>query len=766
MNAAEFLQALADAGAAVWRASWQASVLAALVFAVQLTFGRRMPARWRHTMWLLVLVRLALPVVPSSPLSVFNLAPQARPATPVAPAPDAFVAPTPVAEHSNVRTNVGMSVAGATVSADVTAPAVSEPPPMQRLWMGWSQVLAACWLAGAVLLALRITWATLRVSRMMRRLDRVTDPSVLQLLRETAGELRVRRLPVLLTGDGFFNPALVGFIRPRLLLLADLLRRFEPAELRLVLLHELAHLKRRDVAVNWFATLLTVLHWPNPVAWLVAWRLRLERELACDELVMSVAPADADRRAYGHTIVKLLETFSRAAKTAARPMPGAVGILEGKQQMKRRITMIAQFTTRARAWTIVAAVLVLGLGLIALTDAVGAEPPTGTKEKAEPTAANKPADPAVNQPGSAATIGPDELVTVSIMDLVGQGVETVKTSRVDADGNINLPYVGAVKANGQRSGELEKAVAKAFKEKGLMDRALVVVSLPGRGESHTLSNRADRAGQPEAQPAAGKYRGGADPFAGQHAEIDPAIAAVLDKKLPEVVFEGIGFSDVVDFLRDVTASNIFVDWRALEEAGIDRNAPVTVRLRDVAFKNALAIVLRGVNPELYYNVENNVIQIGWNAPARAEKLEVKTYDAGDVLGADAAGPDVKVHMSELVTIVRENVQPATWQESGGNGKVNALGTRLVVTASESVHHDVDALLKTLRENPAAKPAAVKKAEAQKAAEKMWKEKYWPRIISVGGQSNTKQVKDEFEKDIKILYPEIDVKALKVELPEE
>ena len=72
MTGAYVLEQLVDIGGAVWRASWQASVLAALVLAVQLMLGNRLPARWRHAMWMLVLRRLALPVVPSSPMSVFT----------------------------------------------------------------------------------------------------------------------------------------------------------------------------------------------------------------------------------------------------------------------------------------------------------------------------------------------------------------------------------------------------------------------------------------------------------------------------------------------------------------------------------------------------------------------------------------------------------------------------------------------------------------------------------------------------------------------
>ena len=78
MSLLPLLDAVANAGTMLWRAWWQAAVLAALVLAAQALIGRRIPPRWRHAMWMLVLVRLALPVVPRSPFSVFNLAPTQR----------------------------------------------------------------------------------------------------------------------------------------------------------------------------------------------------------------------------------------------------------------------------------------------------------------------------------------------------------------------------------------------------------------------------------------------------------------------------------------------------------------------------------------------------------------------------------------------------------------------------------------------------------------------------------------------------------------
>ena len=96
---------------------------------------------------------------------------------------------------------------------------------------------------------------------------------------------------------------------------------------------------------------------------------------------------------------------------------------------------------------------------------------------------------------------------------------------------------------------------------------------------------------------------------------DRAVAAQLEKRLPEIRFEGQGFADVVDFLRDVSAANMFVEWTSVEKAGVNRNAPVTVVLKDVKFKTGLEKILESVSTpktKLGFTTRNGVIII---APA-------------------------------------------------------------------------------------------------------------------------------------------------------
>lgn len=68
-------------------------------------------------------------------------------------------------------------------------------------------------------------------------------------------------------------------------------------------------------------------------------------------------------------------------------------------------------------------------------------------------------------------------------------------------------------------------------------------------------------------------------------------AAVLDRRLPEVKFDSVGLSDVIDFYRDLTHASIFVDWRAMAAAGVPKDALVTFSVRNIKFSTALDLML-------------------------------------------------------------------------------------------------------------------------------------------------------------------------------
>lgn len=335
---------------ALLKASWQGGVLILLILAAQRLLGSRLSPRWRYGLWLLVVIRLALPWTVPSAVSLFNLLSLTTHSAPSVTAP-----PAPIGPGSAIAPTTR---ANAKSADDSSGPA---DPASMRLNspLMWAMGL---WLTGAATLAVYLLWTHRRLFRQVAACRPLVDVLVLNLLEDCKQEMGVLVPVTLVETPNVGSPALFGFIRPRLLLPVGLTQSFSLEELRHIFRHELGHIKRHDILMGWLVTGLQIVHWFNPLVWLAFHRMRADRELACDALALSYAP-DGENARYGNTIIKLLEHFGHSAWA-----PSLAGTVETKNQMKERINMIAKFKRTNRGFTLVAA-LFIGLGLLTLTDA-------------------------------------------------------------------------------------------------------------------------------------------------------------------------------------------------------------------------------------------------------------------------------------------------------------------------------------------------------------------------------------------------------------
>lgn len=338
----------------LWTTTWQASLLALFVLGIQRLFAERLAPEWRYFLWWFVALRLVLPAPIPAAWSAFNLLP-----TPSLQSPLAEARLSSVREESAAPVPASsLPSAGFTLEAQVQSVA----PPARR-W-GVLEFVAVLWLGGAFIAGLRLWRAHRRLAGIVRRGSPNTCPRVGEVLRDCVALMRLHRAPPVVMLSGFEGPALVGCLRPALVLPAELAAVLSDAELRHIFLHELAHLRRRDHVLNYVVCLLEVVHWPNPLLRQTFRRLRADRELACDALALSRLPA-AQRCSYGATLLKLLQTASPSPN-----LPHLVGILEDKHLIQRRIRMIARPSThsnRMLAW--------LTTGMLGFLTLTGAQTP-------------------------------------------------------------------------------------------------------------------------------------------------------------------------------------------------------------------------------------------------------------------------------------------------------------------------------------------------------------------------------------------------------
>ena len=304
--------------------SLYAAVVAAVVLLCTASLRRWLTPGARCALWALVLVRLLMPGTPASRWSVYNLL------TPPQPTPQAVGASAEKTSQSDqwVVTKGGIDFP--------YAPEHTLVPVESASW-DWRHGVAMAWLLGVVVMLVRVVRPNLMLNLRLRKAQRVTDADVLHLLESCQREMGVRRRVEMLMTDAVDGAALTGVWRPRVLLPLGMLESLSREELRFVLLHEMAHLKRWDVPADWGMALLQAMHWFNPLVWVAFARLRAERELSRDCMVLA-ASGSQDRCEYGRTVLKLVEALR------PRMRVGMVGIGEGnKSDLKRRISMIAEF---------------------------------------------------------------------------------------------------------------------------------------------------------------------------------------------------------------------------------------------------------------------------------------------------------------------------------------------------------------------------------------------------------------------------------------
>ncbi len=328
-----------------------AAAVLALVAGAAGRVCRRRPAVV-HGLWLLVLVKLVTPPLvavavpwPAEPPESGDLS-----GLVVLPEPAAPAAP-PIAEDEAPR---GVAVLVDAVSEpEPPADAAGTEPPSWR----WDHVLCGLWLAGSV------GWFVLALTRVLRfqhllRHARPAPPALRQTVAGLARRLGLRRCPEVLLLPGRLAPLVwAAGGRPRLCLPEGLPATVGGAALETLLVHELAHVRRRDHWVRRLEFLVLGLYWWHPVAWYARRELREAEEQCCDAWVVAVLPGAG--RTYANALVDILD-FLSADGPAVPVLASGIGQIA---DLKRRLSMIVRGTT-PRGLDRAGVLALLGLGLL------------------------------------------------------------------------------------------------------------------------------------------------------------------------------------------------------------------------------------------------------------------------------------------------------------------------------------------------------------------------------------------------------------------
>jgi beta-lactamase regulating signal transducer with metallopeptidase domain len=373
----------------------QSAVLFALVAIATQLLKRRAPASLRHLLWALAIVgALAAPIVARLTPLQFRVRPSGVRATPTVPT-------------ASTRGDVGAPPMARERAADSAlaedpAPAGDQPTRHARR-IAWMLIIAIAWGAGALALLARMAFGLLAVHRIARRAVEVTDPLWRADIDRCIATSSVRRpVDVRMSFDAPV-PFTCGITHPTIVL-PQSASEWSAERRDAVLLHELAHISRGDLAMNILSHLTRALYWPNPLAWMAANGLRYEGERAADDAVLRSGAKASD---YADHLLDIV-------KSVGQPVPKIALAMARSSDFEGRLLAILEpgvprtHVSRARMASVAALFVIAFVPLTAMTTAAAPVAPvvpaapliTQSATLAAPEVAQRPRPAASSKPST------------------------------------------------------------------------------------------------------------------------------------------------------------------------------------------------------------------------------------------------------------------------------------------------------------------------------------------------------------------------------
>lgn len=345
-----------------------ATLVALLVLIIRAIWGRR-PGILMPLLYALIIARLVLPVSIESPLSMQNLL---------------VSVPQVLQSQNGAENGVNIGQAPATVSAaddsntatdpnpanvHTQPPKIAESEAMAKFAIRLSpyEIAAIVWFAGVAGLMAYILTSHIRFTRKLKQNREYCTPEFAALLDECRQQLRIRRGIRAVCVSEVNTAAVYGVFRPKLLIAPPLFEALSPADQKHVLLHELSHIKRGDLAMCLLLTVVSIVHWFNPVIWLMLSLMRRDMESFCDASVLKVLGEQA-RRGYAQTLMNLSEPASKNTGLVA-------AMFICRTNVKRRIVMITKYRKNKVGYTALALLVAAMIAVTGCTAATTNTPP-------------------------------------------------------------------------------------------------------------------------------------------------------------------------------------------------------------------------------------------------------------------------------------------------------------------------------------------------------------------------------------------------------
>ncbi len=351
---------MADVLHSVLMTSLYATVAGLIIILLKAVLKNRLNPQWHYLIWMVLILKLIIPFGPASAVSLFNFVPDVFPAERMT--------------HGTYQEPAPAIIPPITAGSLTEAQPLPVITPPNQTTPNVRDLLPWIWIAGMGFMAFWLALTCYSLNRRLSRGCREPDARLAHIFESCKAQMGTGDRLTLVVQEVVGTPSLFGILHPRILL-TPATERLSDDAIRYILLHEMAHYKRRDVLVNHLLILLQIVHWFNPVIWYCFKRIREDMEVATDHYVLSVLE-NAEHRSYGQALLTVLEGFP-----SANLAPRLLGMVDDHKNMSRRLKMIKMaeiFKGQRKAIALLGVLCIAMLGGLLLTSGLDKDPASGS----------------------------------------------------------------------------------------------------------------------------------------------------------------------------------------------------------------------------------------------------------------------------------------------------------------------------------------------------------------------------------------------------
>ncbi|MED3055421.1 methicillin resistance protein [Bacillus thuringiensis] len=350
--------------------SLMASILVGFILCIKVLFRNKLTPRWQYMLWIVLMIRLLLPWSPDSSYSIYSLLSYSSSVSEVIPK-NMPATESIVNIESDRKVELESNPKMVTKTSEPEVEVSSEKQTTFSLY----KLALYVWLAGVIVLAAITFLTNRRLYSYIKKQPDITDEQVITVFDRCKQSMKMKKAVSLRLAGKIASPTVFSFFRPKVLLSKKHMKVLNEQQLQYVFYHELAHIKRKDVAVNWIMYSLILLNWFNPILWYAYFCMREDQELACDAYALTFIDKE-EQIAYGHTIITLLEHHSYQA-------PSLANLSRNKRTLKRRIVMIKKFQKKSYRLSLLGIIAIVAIASLSLFNARTTEGKEKQEDKVE-----------------------------------------------------------------------------------------------------------------------------------------------------------------------------------------------------------------------------------------------------------------------------------------------------------------------------------------------------------------------------------------------